>query len=72
MSELTEAERAYLAAGHAYCAARRDAYNRAQQGTQQDADRRAAIVQERVVAMLGTVLALEPRSPRDRESGGRL
>lgn len=63
--ELTEAERAFLAAGHAYCQSRREAFDRAQEGTQKDADRRAAIVQERSRALLIMVLDLEPRSPRD-------
>lgn len=64
--ELTEAERVFLAAGHAYCQARRDAFNRAQEGTPADYRRRAEIVQDRTRDILASVMALEPRSPRDK------
>jgi hypothetical protein len=62
---LTEAERAFLAAGHAYCTARREAFDRAQQGTPQDARRRAALVDERSRDVLKTMMLLELRSARD-------
>lgn len=61
----TDAERAFLAAGHAYCAARREAFDRAQQGSLAEHKQREQLVDLRSHEVLFAMLALEPRSSRD-------
>ncbi len=69
---MTDAERAFLNAGRAYCAARREAFDRAFEGTPRDYDDRAAVVDSRAQKMLRTVLDLAPRSQRDNGSPVRV
>ena len=56
----TDEERAVLDVAHRYVHARYDAFHRAQEGTQRDADARAAGVQRLVEELLETVLRLPP------------
>lgn len=62
---MTEAERAFIDAGHAYCAARREAFDMATQGTRAEHKRREQAVDECTLRVLKAMMALEPRSPRD-------
>lgn len=66
---LTEEERAYLAAGHAYREARYRAFALARVGDRAAYERRSREVDRLSREMLRAVLALGPRHPTDRDKG---